>query len=74
MQHFIVLLILLIACFFVGRSFFHFYRSGKCSCSEECSGCEGTADLSGSTCFSADEQKEKQEEDHLPRRGSRPGV
>ncbi|MCI5207469.1 MAG: FeoB-associated Cys-rich membrane protein [Candidatus Electrothrix sp. ATG2] len=39
MQNLIVLLIVLLASIFVGRSLFRSYRSGKCSCSSECSGC-----------------------------------
>lgn len=74
MQHLIVLLIFLIACFFVGRSFFRVYRSEKCSCSGACSGCKGNSDSSGSTCFSVDEHKEKQEKDHLPEGEIKPGA
>ncbi|XCN74769.1 MAG: FeoB-associated Cys-rich membrane protein [Candidatus Electrothrix aestuarii] len=44
MQNLIVLLVVLVAIFFVGRTLFRSYRSGlsgKCSCSGGCAGCNG---------------------------------
>ncbi|MCI5123658.1 MAG: FeoB-associated Cys-rich membrane protein [Candidatus Electrothrix sp. AR5] len=58
MQNLIVVLVILVACFCVGRTLFRSYRSGKCSCSGGCSGCGGDA---GSTCLPQSEQKEKKE-------------
>ncbi|MCI5161130.1 MAG: FeoB-associated Cys-rich membrane protein [Candidatus Electrothrix sp. AX5] len=58
MQNFIVLLVILVACLFVGRSLFRSYRSGKCSCSDGCSGCGGDTK---STCSPQSEQRKKQE-------------
>ncbi|MCW5208504.1 FeoB-associated Cys-rich membrane protein, partial [Desulfobulbus sp. US2] len=43
MQNLIVVLVVLAACFFVGRFLFRSYRSGKCPSSGGCSGCGGDA-------------------------------
>ncbi|WP_446010157.1 FeoB-associated Cys-rich membrane protein [Candidatus Electrothrix sp.] len=59
MQDFIVMLVVLIACIFVGRSLFRFYRSGKCSCSSGCSGC-GEDTKTG--CFPQAKQQDEQGE------------
>ncbi|MGB5685072.1 MAG: FeoB-associated Cys-rich membrane protein [Candidatus Electrothrix sp.] len=58
MQNLIVVLVVLVACFYVGRSLFRSYRSGKCSCSGGCSGCGGDTK---STCSPQSEQKEQKE-------------
>ncbi|MCI5137361.1 MAG: FeoB-associated Cys-rich membrane protein [Candidatus Electrothrix sp. AR1] len=57
MQNLIVVLVILAVCFFVGRSLFRSYRSGKCSCSGGCSSCGGN---SGSACLPQSKQKGKQ--------------
>jgi hypothetical protein len=57
MQNLIVLLVVLVACIFVGRSLFRSYRSGKCSCSGGCSGCGSDTKAE---CFPQGEQGEKE--------------
>ncbi|MCI5148647.1 MAG: FeoB-associated Cys-rich membrane protein [Candidatus Electrothrix sp. MAN1_4] len=55
MQHFIVAVIVVAVCCYIGRSLFRSYRSGKCSCSGGCASDCGEA--SRPMCLSQAEHK-----------------
>ncbi|WP_339136157.1 MAG: FeoB-associated Cys-rich membrane protein [Candidatus Electrothrix sp. GW3-4] len=58
MQNLIVVLVVLVACLYVGRSLFRSYRSGTSSCPGGCSGCGKNA---GSACSPQSEQQGEQD-------------